>query len=436
MPLDPADPDRHLWFMIRDSVLLVIVAHLPTAGRLAPALRQAKVLWIERDDAVAADSATKPAAELGGAGSRLRDLYLGADGVSPRRDGWAPFGGAMVFNSGLWCRGGDEVVLQLAHIASEALNFEVWGPLLTGGRLAMLPPGSAARDNLGRAIQRDGVTTLRLDSGAFNLIAEKRPDHLRLLRRLVVEGNPISPFHVQAVLDAMWDGEIIKVYGHTETTTVACWHRITSGEEIDGTVPIGQPTSNTSIHLLDAEMKPVPSGSTGELWVGGDGLAQGYLNHPGLTRQKFIANPFSAQPGRGFVLERATWVVTGLMARSSSLAVSTIGSISPGDGSNPARSRRPSAGIPMCGRRLWSAARGRAATSGWWPTSSWCAGMISADELTDYLGRLLPRYMIPSVFVRIDALPLSRDGRVDRSTLPPLELIEHVPASYPTPISA
>ena len=187
--------------------------------------------------------------------------------------------------------------LQLAPISFDASTFEIWGALLNGGRLAIMPPRSPGLDELGAAIRRHGVTTLWLTAGLFNLMVEQRIDDLRPLRQLLAGGDVLSPPHVQKALDILEDGVVINGYGPTESTTFACCYRMKKGNRATGSIPIGRPISNTTVHMLDDELRPVPNGSPGELWIGGDGVARGYLNQPELTRQKFVPDPFSSEPG-------------------------------------------------------------------------------------------------------------------------------------------
>ena len=160
-----------------------------------------------------------------------------------------------------------------------------------------MPPRSPGLDELGTAIRRHQVTTLWLTSGLFNLMVEQRVEDLRPLKQLLAGGDVLSAPHVQKALETLGDGVVINGYGPTESTTFACCHRMTKGERTGATIPIGRPISNTTVYLLDEELQPVPMGSAGELCIGGDGLAHGYLNHPELTRQKFVADPFSSVNG-------------------------------------------------------------------------------------------------------------------------------------------
>ncbi len=192
--------------------------------------------------------------------------------------------------------GPEEVFLHLAPLAFDASTFEIWGPLLNGGRLAVPPPVPPSPDEIAAAVRRHGVTTLWLTAGLFHLVVEQRVEALAPLRQLVAGGDVLSPMHVGRALEALRDGVLINGYGPTESTTFACCHRMKKGYRPEGAIPIGRPIANTTAHVLDERLQPAPADAPGELYIGGDGLARGYLNNAELTQEKFVPDPFSADP--------------------------------------------------------------------------------------------------------------------------------------------
>ena len=183
-------------------------------------------------------------------------------------------------------------------------------------------------------------------------------------------------------------------------------------------IPIGRPIGNTQVYILDPHLNPVPIGVAGELHIGGDGLARGYLNRPELTAEKFIANPFSNEPGADFT-RPAIWLATCPTATSSFSAASTIRSRSAAFASSSARSKPYSLNTPRSNRRWYSLVKTLQGTSGWWPTSSLTNGSApSTHDLRSFLQQKLPDYMVPSAFVFLDSLPLTPNGKLDRKALP------------------
>jgi amino acid adenylation domain-containing protein len=190
-----------------------------------------------------------------------------------------------------------ETFLQLAPLSFDASTFEIWAALLNGGCLAILPGIHPSLDEIAAAIARHGVTTLWLTAGLFHLMVEQRLDGLAPLRQLLAGGDVLSPPIVAKALRGLPHCRLINGYGPTENTTFTCCYRIQPDDGELPSIPIGRPIAGTEIHVLDENRRPVPEGSEGELYIGGQGLALGYLRQPDATAERFIAHPFSAVPG-------------------------------------------------------------------------------------------------------------------------------------------
>jgi non-ribosomal peptide synthetase component F len=201
-----------------------------------------------------------------------------------REAGYASFGPA-------------EVYLQLVPMSFDLATFEIWGPLLNGGQLALLPPGPYTLADLYAAVARHGVTTLWLTSGLFHLAVEEGLAPLGGLRQLLAGGDVLSRPHVLRALAALPGVELVNGYGPTENTTFSTTHRLRDGLAAGETsVPIGRPIAGSRAYVLDRSLAPLPVGSVGELYVGGAGVARGYLGLPALTAERFVPDPFSADP--------------------------------------------------------------------------------------------------------------------------------------------
>jgi amino acid adenylation domain-containing protein len=191
----------------------------------------------------------------------------------------------------------DEVFFQFAPLGFDASTFEVWGALLNGARLVLADPGKASLEELGSIIKRQHVTTLWLTAGLFHQVIEQQLESLRDVRQLLAGGDVLSVWHVEKARRELPGCQLINGYGPTENTTFTCCHRVQADEVFENSIPIGRPVSHTSVEILDEEMKPAPSGAAGELFIGGAGLARGYLKDAALTAQKFVPDPESAEPG-------------------------------------------------------------------------------------------------------------------------------------------
>src|SRR5579885_1840844 len=170
----------------------------------------------------------------------------------------------------------EEVFLHLAPASFDASTFEVWGALLNGARLAVMPPHQPSLAEIGEAIKSRGVTTLWLTSGLFNLMVDERAEELRPLRQLLAGGDVLSVAHVEKFLEACPGTRPVTGYGPRENTTFTCCHEV-SEVRAGRPVPVGRPIANTEVYVLSGGMGPVPVGVEGELYAGGEGLARGYL---------------------------------------------------------------------------------------------------------------------------------------------------------------
>jgi amino acid adenylation domain-containing protein len=191
----------------------------------------------------------------------------------------------------------DDVFFQLTRVGFDVSTFEIWTPLVRGLRLALGPSLHADLDlaELATLIADEGVTVLWLTTGLFHKMVTHHLDGLAGVRHLLAGGDVLSAEHVRRVMAAYPDLVFTNGYGPTENTTFStCW--TTRTPEPGPRVPIGVPIDGSTALVLDDEMKPVPHGEVGELWVGGHGVATGYLRRPGATALRFVADPDPASP--------------------------------------------------------------------------------------------------------------------------------------------
>jgi amino acid adenylation domain-containing protein len=190
-----------------------------------------------------------------------------------------------------------EVFLLLAPLAFDASTLEIWGPLLNGGTLALLPAASERRPSIGdigAAVARFAVSTLWLTAGLFHQMVDEELAALAPLGQLLSGGDVLSPPHVRRALAGLPGVALINGYGPTEATTFTACQTLRDAAEVGASVALGRPIGNTRVHILDGFREAVPAGLWGELWVGGEGLARGYLGRPEATAESFAPDPFAA----------------------------------------------------------------------------------------------------------------------------------------------
>ncbi|MFF7177374.1 amino acid adenylation domain-containing protein [Streptomyces sp. NPDC008121] len=195
-----------------------------------------------------------------------------------------------------WRTDAQRRVLLHSSPAFDASTYEVWVPLLTGGTLVIGPDGDLDLHALAGTIVRQRVTGLWLTSSLFTLVAESDPACLAGVREVWTGGEAVSPHAVRTVLAACPGLAVVNGYGPTETTTFAASWTVGALAADATSVPIGLPMANTRLYVLDPDLRPVPPGVVGELYIAGTGLARGYLGRAGLTARRFVADPFD-KPG-------------------------------------------------------------------------------------------------------------------------------------------
>uniref|UniRef100_UPI001F57A0B8 non-ribosomal peptide synthetase n=1 Tax=Bacillus cereus group sp. BfR-BA-01381 TaxID=2920325 RepID=UPI001F57A0B8 len=184
-------------------------------------------------------------------------------------------------------------VAQASNTSFDAATFEIWGALLNGAELIgitkdiILSPRSFAEE-----IKNQGINILFLTPALFNQIVSEVPTAFQSIQYVVLGGDVIDPKAIKQVFKYGSPENLLNGYGPTENTTFSTWYSIQETLEEGKTIPIGRPISNTQTYILDNKLQLVPIGIPGELYVGGEGVARGYLNQPELTEEKFILNPF------------------------------------------------------------------------------------------------------------------------------------------------
>jgi amino acid adenylation domain-containing protein len=306
-----------------------------------------------------------------------------------------------------------------ASTSFDAATFEMWGPLLNGAVCVILSKQPLDFQKLETVIRQHEVTCLFLTTGLFNQIIDARPSILETVQHVLTGGEVMSVSRVQKAMQLLPRLQLANIYGPTESTTFACFYAIK--KEVvwpASSMPIGRPIANTTFYILDNFLQPVPIGVAGELHIGGDGLARGYHNRPELTAEKFIADPFSPEPG-------ARLYKTGDLARY--LPDGNIEFLGRIDHQVKIRGFRIELGEieAVLGRHpniLNVVVIAREDV----PDHKHLVAYLvirqepapTGAELRDFLLQRLPNYMVPVSFITLTILPLTPNGKIDRKALP------------------
>ncbi|NBM15845.1 non-ribosomal peptide synthetase, partial [Streptomyces sp. GC420] len=311
---------------------------------------------------------------------------------------------------------GDAHERVLAHSphSFDASTYELWVPLLSGGRVVMAPPGRLDMTTLRRLVTGHGVTALFLTTALFNLAAEECPEILADVREVWTGGEAASATAFRRALDAAPGTVFTNAYGPTETTTFATRHRAAPGEH---RIPIGGPLDNTRLYVLDDGLRQAPVGVPGELFIGGSGLARGYLGRPAATAERFLPDPFGAPGTRMYRTgDLARWRADGTveyLGRADAQVKVRGFRIEPGE-VEAALERYP--GVDRAAVVLREDTPGQRRLVAYAVPEPGAAPRPA--ELRRALAGALPDYMLPTAFVMLPELPLTPNGKIDRAALP------------------
>ena len=416
VPLDPSYPPERLKFMIRDSGVSLILCDpdFDAGFALPPGTRLLTLADNLGSSCGNADLALKLSPER-----TAYIMYTSGSTGTPK--GVAISHRAvvrLVRKTNYLAISPAETFLLLAPISFDASTFEIWGALLNGARLAIFPQGNPSLEQLGKTIERENITTLWLTAGLFHQMVDHQLPQLKQLHHLLAGGDRLSVPHVLKARQALVCGELINGYGPTENTTFSCCYRVPRNWHGGGSVPIGKPIANTRAYVLDPNLQPVPIGVSGELFLGGDGLALDYVGEPGLTGEKFVMRSID-----GFGLERlyrtgdrVRWLPDGNLEFLGRL-----------DNQLKIRGFRVESGEVETALRAFPGVR-EAVVAAHEPdggSKQLVAYLIALPEhplppaqLRQFLEARLPSHLVPAHFLTLDRFPLTTNGKIDRRALP------------------
>ncbi len=442
VPLDAGHPVERLRFLIDDAGLAALV----TRERLRPAVTDAiRTVLVDpggSDAEIVSRQNDSPPPRLAEPGNAAYVIYTSGSTGRPK--------GVVVTHRGLvnylwWAFTAYAATPERGAPVHSPLGFDLtvtslFVPLLAGAAITLLPE----EDGIGALAE-----ALRQDDG-FGL-AKITPAHLGLLRQLTPDGEaPPSAACLVIGGDALWAADIapwrragtriFNEYGPTETVVGCAVHEVGPASPDSGAVPIGRPIANTRLYVMGSGLRPVPAGAPGELWIGGDGVARGYLHRPDLTAERFVPDPFALPDQAGGRLYR-----TGDLVRRSDLGfgLEFLGRI---DDQVKIRGHRIEPGEIAAALAAHPGLRDAAVALRGpeddrhliaWVVPVDRARRPSAAELRAFLTERLPAPMIPRAFVQLDVLPLTPNGKLDRGALPDPDLHkdEEVPYAPPRNLS-
>jgi amino acid adenylation domain-containing protein/FkbH-like protein len=419
VPMDPRYPKERLSFMLNDSrtsILLTQQSLLPHLPR-----HDLKSICLDADAGSIASESQENLPNRVTPQDIAYIIYTSGSTGHPKGVA-VPHRAVnrLVLNTNYIALDESDRISQVSNISFDAATFEIWGALLNGGQLRGISADvTLSPVDFARELCEQGITAMFLTSALFSQVAGEVPGAFETLRTLIAGGEALDPKSVRAVLEDRPPLRLLNGYGPTENTTFTCCGLVRNISAGAASVPIGRPISNTQVYILDAHRQPVPIGVPGELYAGGDGLAQGYWNRPELTGEKFILHQFS-QDGPCHQLYR-----TGDLARF--LPDGNIEFLGRIDQQVKIRGFRVelgeieavlgrNSGVRECAVKICGQGAGLTRLVAYYVPAGKRAP--KSDQLRSFLADQLPDYMVPSAFVQLTSLPLTPNGKVDRRALP------------------
>jgi amino acid adenylation domain-containing protein len=414
VPLDPAYPTERLGFMVEDAQVSVVLTEEKFLGSSQrPAVnRRPTYLCIDRDwPVIEQESRKNPKTEVE-SNNLAYIIYTSGSTGKPKgvaiehRNTINLLHWANTIYTAEEFRG----VLASTSICFDLSIFELFCPLSWGGKVVLV-------ENVLCLLESPSANEVTLINTVPSLMtallsAGRLPGTVRVVN---LAGEPLNQELVRQVYDSSSVEKVYDLYAPSETTTYSTFALRTAG----GLEMIGRPISNTQVYVLDSQLQLVPVGVTGELYIGGAGVARGYLNRSELTGEKFISNPFSYQSGDRLYRtgDLARYLPDGqirLLGRNDDQVKIRGYRIELGE-VEAALNQHPAVKDSVVVARVRDSLNGESLV-GYVVQNRRLVSM--ATQLRDYLRARLPDYMIPSVFVILDALPLAPNGKIDRNVLP------------------
>jgi putative pyridoxal-dependent aspartate 1-decarboxylase len=318
----------------------------------------------------------------------------------------------LVKNTNFYFFSPSDKLLCTGALSFDATTYEYWGPLLNGGQLILCPQG-VLLDNklLKEEIKGRNINIMWFTSGWLNQLVESEITIFSELDTIITGGDKLSSVHAEKLRKCYPELNIIHAYGPTENTTFSTTYPMI---EVSANTPIGKPINNTQVYIVNEEIGLQPKGVIGEICLGGDGLARGYLNQSTLTNEKFVSNPFKTGERIYKTGDLGRWLHDGTIEfigrRDNQVKIRGY-RIELGEIEHALQSHTAIEAAVILARENQNKEKELVAyiTAG---------SEQNISELRSYLKERLPEYMLPAYYVQLAVLPLNSNGKIDKKALP------------------
>ncbi|MEM8906265.1 MAG: amino acid adenylation domain-containing protein, partial [Bacteroidota bacterium] len=433
VPINVEYPKARKQFMINDAKIKVLILHSGTLFEFMDSDLSLVPLDLQWENVVEVYSATSPIQRSVDALTPAYVMYTSGTTGQPK--------GIVVhqrnviklaYEKGAIAIQASDRVLQWSNFAFDGSIYEIFGSLLNGASLCLITAQEAAQPELlAKVLTSQRISLCFFTTALFNAFVELYPNGLKHLRKLVFGGERASLSHVQKAFKHLGPQKLVNAYGPTETTVFATCYPIDTFPNTE--IPIGQALSNTQIYVVSPTGQLAGIGVSGEIWIGGHGVSEGYLDRATLTQQQFINNPFTKQKDR--LYKTGDW---GRM-----LANGQVAFIGREDDQVKIRGYRIELkAIESALQRQPEVQQSTVVAtndaSGTQRLVAYVVGdeHLDKDQLQTQLKKQIPEYMVPALIIVIPELPLTINGKIDKQALPDPDLSNFLDSSYVAPRNA
>src|SRR5215831_11315736 len=424
LPLDPTYPADRLTFTLQDADVAIVL----TQEKLKAALpaKIASLLCLDSDwSQIASERKDNP--EVICASQNLAYvMYTSGSTGQPKGVMIAHHAiTRLVCNSDYVHLAAADSTAQTSNNSFDAATFEIWGALLNGGRVVLMPEAETLDpQRYAKWTEGQGITTAFLTTALFNEMVRQGVE-FRGMKQVLFGGEMVDATLVRKAKENGKQERLLHVYGPTEGTTFSTWYEVNAVDEQARNVPIGRGIANTQVYVLGKELDLTPVGVPGELCIGGAGLSRGYWRRPALTAEKFVPDPHSNIPGDRLYRtgDRVRWTSEGVLEflgrtddqvkirgfRVELGEIETVLADCPGGEAAVVLVREDTPGQRQIVGYVVPQGKKKGAVA---------PGLLSGDSIREYLRTKLPEYLAPGAIVLLDELPLTQNGKVDRQKLP------------------
>ncbi len=420
IPLDPNNPTERQLFELQDSGTKVLATTDDFAKSLSADGRTVVRLDADWPEITKESQANpEPAAHLT---NSAYVIYTSGSTGKPK--------GVIVTHSGLlnylsWAVRVYGKEARRSALVHSSISFDLtitglYTPLLVGGRVELLPDDASVEEVVKALRQPQTRGVVKITPAHLELLSQQlRPEEAAgKVELFVIGGENLLAESLRFWREVSPATRLINEYGPTETVVGCCVYEVQAGDPFTGSVPIGRAIDNTQLYVLDQQLKLVPAGVVGELYIGGAGVARGYLNRPELTREHFLADPFSNQAGARMyktgdrarcredgTLEYAGRLDNQVKIRGYRIELGEVEAV-----------LAEHAAVRQCVAVVREDEPGKKQLAGYVIPRD--RRVLTPKDLREFLRQKLPEYMVPAHFVLLDTFPLTPNGKVDRRALP------------------